>query len=207
MLETWEAVRFERVNQNGRTKPLVIECVKINPTTATSERRDFLVKAIGLPEVHEQSLFCELTGNWLAQQLGIDTPSPALIRLSDDFTKITNSVLRTQGIVLKEGIAAGCEYIKGGFAGFVSTSPMTLEGVSQATLIYGFDILFQNPDRRSDKPNLGFLGDRLVAFDFEMALGFLHPIIGLTYAPWELARNGIGQRHIFSKPLCKRDID
>ena len=207
MLETWDAIRLERVNRSGRTKPLIVECSKINPATATSERREFLVKAIGLPEIREQSLFCEITGNWLARELGVNTPTPVLVRLSDDFTGVINQVLRGEGITLKTGIGAGCEYIKGGFTGFSSTSTITTEEISQAILIYGFDILLQNPDRRPDKPNLGFLGDRLIAFDFELAFSFLQPVIGLTCAPWEVAQNGLGPRHLFAKQLSSQELD
>lgn len=206
MLETWDAIRFERVNHSGRTKPLIIECAKVNPFTARYERREFLVKALGLPEVLEQSLFCELVGNWLARELGVNTPAPALVKLSQEFVSIVNAVLKTEGLQLQAGTSVGSEYIKGGFTGFSSTI-LTVEEVPQATLIYGFDLLFQNPDRRLEKPNLGILGNNLIAFDFESAFSFLYPILGMKYEPWEVSQSRIGATHILAKQLSQRKID
>jgi hypothetical protein len=207
MLETWEALRFERINHSGRTKPLIIECAKVNPATARSDRCEFLVKALGLPEIWEQSLFCEVVGNWLARKLGVNTPAPALIKLESAFVGNANRVLQTERLVLQEGIGAGCEYIKGGFAGFGSLGAITFEEVAQAVSIYGFDILLQNPDRRHEKPNLGFLGNRLIAFDFESAFSFLLPVVGVSSEPWEVAKNSVGPRHILAKCLRNHEPD
>ena len=98
MLDIWEAERLEDVLGTGRTYPLVIECVRRATATPEGERRDpgggrgsdrrvMVVKALGLPEVTPSSPCAELFGSLLARELGIDTPSPALVdlaSLSDD---------------------------------------------------------------------------------------------------------------------------
>jgi hypothetical protein len=160
-----------------------------------------------LPEVREQSLFCEVGGNWLAHKLGVNTPAPALIKLGSAFVKSVNPILQADGIVLREGIGAGCEYIKNGFTGFSARASISFEEIGQATAIYGFDVLLQNPDRGPGKPNLGFLSNRLIAFDFESAFSFLLPILGVANEPWEVAKNGIGSRHILAKHLRNYELD
>ncbi len=207
MLESWDAVRLERINAQGRTKPLIIECVGPDGATATSPRREFLVKALGLPEIRAQSLFCEITGNWLARACGVNTPSPALVNLSPAFVSSVNYVLAQDKLKLQTGIGVGCEYIAKGFTGFSPLMALRAEEVPQAALIYGFDALFQNPDRRVTNPNLGFLGEKLIAFDFESTFSFLLPILGAVAEPWEVSRNGIGLSHILARKLRPHEVD
>jgi hypothetical protein len=77
VLERCEAIRLEEIKSAGRTRPLVIEC---EITTDDSASRELmLVKAFGLPEVDNYGLYCELLGNLLARELGLDTPKPILV--------------------------------------------------------------------------------------------------------------------------------
>lgn len=81
---------------------------------------------------------------------------------------------------------------------------LSQEEVEQATLIYGFDLLVQNPDRRWDRPNCALLAGSLIAFDFERCFSFLLPIIGGLASPWEVSRHGIAANHLFHSVLKAR---
>jgi len=85
VLDTWKADRLERVLTNGRTRPLVVSCSRITPAGDDDsempngdlrDRKRFVVKALGNPEVTEQGLFSEVFGNLLARELNVNTPPP-----------------------------------------------------------------------------------------------------------------------------------
>jgi len=211
MLSEWNAVGFREIMLGGRTKPLVIECQRVmSPTLSTDapslpERREFLVKALGNPEVDNALIIKELLGNILARAYGLTTPEPALIYISEPFTNAVNPILRRNGhqFQIAPGPAAGCEYFRGGF--HPPTSSMSKEEVAPLAALYGFDLVFQNPDRMPERPNCGMLGKKLVAFDFDQCFSFLY-LIGSFGEPWEVSKHGIGPKHIaFTKLKNSRE--
>ncbi len=88
----------------------------------------------------------------------------------------------------------------------IPTSHFSLEELEQAALIYGFDLLTQNSDRRIGKPNSALHNDQIVAFDFELCFSFLLPIIGQK-SPWMVSQHGINSRHIFRSMLKRTTPD
>jgi hypothetical protein len=210
VIETWEAQRFEKVLEVGRTRPLVVDCAYYSPASSDEENSEsppdhrlMVVKSLGHPEVTETSLFCEVFGNLLARELSVATPIPALVNLSPEFVQAVAPLLAEYGISLTAGLGSGCEYLHGGLTPAVPGAFLTQEEVEQATLIYGFDLLVQNPDRRRDKPNCASLAGSLIAFDFEMCFSFLLPIVGQA-PPWEVSRHGIAVNHLFHSVLKAR---
>lgn len=206
MLDTWFATRYEAVLKSGRTKPLVLNCHRKTEDSTLPESKRFVVKCMGLPEVTERSLFCEAIGNLLARELGVNTPAPALIDLGGTFVDVANLMLARDGLRIQEGLGVGCEYVQGGFTGPIVGTPLAPEEVPQATLLYGFDLLVQNPDRTPDRTNCFFRGHELLAFDFETAFSFLL-LIGQQYSPWEVSKHGLGSRHLFQRPLRRSQVD
>lgn len=186
--------------------PLVLNCLRTAENSPIPEQRRFVVKCQDLPRINPLTLYGEVVGNLSARSLGIDTPAPALIELGNTFTNVTNILLAPRGLHLREGIGVGCEYFQGGFTSPIYGSPLAPEEVPQATLLYGFDLLVQNPDRRRDKPNCGFRGSRLIAFDFEMSFSFLY-LVGPQPEAWEVSRHGIAQNHLFQRSLRQREVN
>jgi hypothetical protein len=196
VLKTWFALRYDHILEGGRTKPLVVDC------SLDGERRLFVAKIPGLPEVDQRTVCRELLGNLVAQRLGVNVPAPALIEISEEFVAAVNPDLREKRVQIKPGMAAGCEYVSGGLASFLPqylTSPL----LPDAALIYAFDGLVQNPDRTSQRPNCAVLADRLLAYDFDMAFSFLYAI-GISFRAWEVSRHGIADRHLFRDRLRGR---
>lgn len=212
MTETWEARRFEKVLEAGRTRPLVVDCAYYPPASSNEtdtsasppDHRLMVVKSLGHPEVTEISLFSEVFGNVLARELGVATPTPALVNLSPEFVDAVGPLVAEYGVSLTPGLGSGCEYLYGGLTPAIPGGFLTQEEVQQATLIYGFDLLVQNPDRRRDKPNCASLAGSLIAFDFERCFSFLLPIIGGLAQPWEVSRHGIAGTHLFHSVLKAR---
>lgn len=206
-MEIWDARRIDKLLEVGRTHPLIAECA--GPLPENTERRSFVIKAMGLPEIHEVSLCSELTGNLLARLIGVDTATPALIHLSPEFVKSSQDVLaRNPGLVasstkLLPGYGAGCEFLSQGFFPIMPDTRLTENELPQAACIYVYDMLSQNPDRSFEtgrKPNCAHYGQRLIAYDFELSFSFLFAISAQDKA-WEITRHGLSANHIFHKQL------
>jgi hypothetical protein len=212
MLKQWNAMSFRSVMDNGRTKPLVLECVQIPDSilidldTPAAQRREFVVKAIGNPEVDESLIIRELLGNILARSYGLITPEPALIRISEPFANTVNPILsRKYGFQIAPGIAAGCEFIRGGLTPPPTNLFFTQEELASLAVLFGFDLVAQNPDRLPLRPNFGLMGKNVVAFDFDQCFSFLYLIFS-PGQPWEVSKHGIAQKH-FCYPSLKAARD
>jgi hypothetical protein len=170
------------------------------------ERREFVVKAIGNPEVDESLIIKELLGNILARSYGLTTPEPGLIHISDTFAESVNPTLWSKyGFQISSGIAAGCEFIRGGLTPPPANVFFTQAELASLAVLYGFDLVTQNPDRLPNRPNFGLMGKDVVAFDFDQCFSFLYLIFSLGQ-PWEVSKHGIAQKH-FCYPSLKNARD
>lgn len=205
MLIKCDALSLIDIKRNGTTKPLVIDCEY--SVENIPYRKTLLVKANGLPRITDLDLYCEVLGNLLAREFGIYTPKPFIVRIDDDFIKATRKPLWEENIKLQEGVGIGCEYFSQGFTIVKSNMFLSKEKFEQAVMIYGFDLLTQNPDRRETNPNCAIKGDRIVAFDFEKSLSFLFHILGQKSEPWELSKFNMSNndRHIFKSNLKAKE--
>lgn len=87
-LTHWHGVGFEQVLPEGRTHPLVISC---HLEGDEASRASKVIKAIGCPEImREWLLVCEVVGNAVAREMGILTPEPCIVYLSEEVTKSLN---------------------------------------------------------------------------------------------------------------------
>lgn len=192
------ATRFEHVITEGRTHPLVLAC---RSDRASGPEQRFLVKAIGCPEVRSSwQLVTETVGNAIARRMGVLTPVPAVVEISDVMARLVNRSLEGGGhsFKIEAGLAAGCEFIPG-LANFTVGQRLNPEMRNQAVRIFTFDMLSQNPDRRRDKVNCGLTKSGLIAFDFELCFAhkFLHVIGGDRIEPWEPSAAQISRNHLF----------
>ena len=190
----------------GRTRPVVLACVRQEGEASTPLReRTMLVKAPALPEVVNHNMFCEAVGNLMARAVGVQTAEPAIVDLAEDFVEAANYALGSYNLRLEPGFGVGCEFVRGGFAPLVVGSTLTPDELAQAALIYGFDLLVQNPDRLPHNPNCAIHGDRLVAYDFETCFSFLL-LIGQQFPAWEVSKHRINQNHLFHKALARHEV-
>jgi hypothetical protein len=198
--EIWEAERIEGRQENGRTKPLHVAAVLVGPDEAVSERRVFLVKLHGLPEITEQGLFAEFFGTQLAGEFDIDVADTALVNVSSELLIAAAENLRRWGVAPLAGVGVGAELLQG-LAPLSQVAPAKSDDeLRQAARIYVFDMLVQNPDRRLNNPNCASRGRRFLAYDHEMAFSFLYPLVGRQPAPGEVDRR-IASNHIFHGAL------
>jgi hypothetical protein len=80
--------------------------------------------------------------------------------------------------------------------------------IQVATEVFAFDALIQNPDRRTNNPNLLWKGREIHIIDHELAFCFLYQI-GKPGQPWKV--NGPGgdflNDHVFARAFKGRNID
>jgi hypothetical protein len=205
LLVKCDALRLEDIKLNGSTKPLVIECEYSDENIP--KRKTLLVKTIGLPRITALDIYCETLGNLLAREIGIETPEPFIVKIEEDFIDINQKRLREESIKIKAGLGTGCEYFESGFTPVKSNMFLSKEKFEKAILIYGFDLLTQNPDRTENNPNCAMKGDSIIAFDFEKSLSFLFPIFGQKVKPWEFSKLNFSgnNRHVFKSNLKAKE--
>jgi hypothetical protein len=78
--------------------------------------------------------------------------------------------------------------------------------IHQASLVYAFDLLVQNPDRTASRPNCGSKSGSIIVYDFETAFSFLF-LIGDPPEPWEVSQHGIAPKHLFFDVLRQRKTE
>lgn len=141
MLESWEAERLDTVFGDGRTKPFVAECNLVDIAATSSSTPDterFVVKTLGNPQVNDFSLYNEVVGNLLARSLGLNTPEPALIKITEQFAEAARSAVARYGYQIKPGIAAGAAFLGTGLLP-PSASVISGDTLDQLARIYAFD--------------------------------------------------------------------
>lgn len=207
-LEVWEAEYFVAVNTDGKTCPMQIDCSRRLAPDQPKQKRPYLVKSVGHPEVTEPALLFECVGNILAQHFGIQTPHPALIDLSQEFVAAAaaHPDITRNGINLRAGLGVGVEYLAG-LAPIQKDVLLQLpRELSQAAAIYAFDMLVQNPDRtRGRKTNCALRNGNLLAFDFELCFSFTRLLFGAP-EPWKVDAQ-MSREHLFFLSLRRKTLD
>ena len=83
---------------------------------------------------------------------------------------------------------------------------MSEEQLRQAAQIYLFDMLVQNPDRRTGNENCFVVHGSLAAIDFADCFSFLYSLFGAPTKPWEVDA-GISDAHVFRGTLSDSAVD
>jgi hypothetical protein len=129
----------------------------------------------------------------------VATPAPAVIQVSDQMARLINQSLRPKGysFSVRAGDAAGCEFIPG-LANYTVGQNLTPELRHQASRLFVFDMLSQNPDRRTQKVNCALSQSGLLAFDFELCFAHLFtPIISGAGNAWTPSSSNLARNHLF----------
>ncbi len=204
MLATYDAIRFLKPLESGRTRPVLLEC-ELTDDEGVSVRT-FVVKAPGLPEVEEYGLFAETLGYLLARDFEIPTPRAALVRLTDEFVATVNPVLRRSGLSLLPGLGFGSEHLGSGLVSASGDKHLDANELENALKIFCYDLAIQNYDRTEANPNCLIKDGSIVAIDFNAAFSFLLAI-GNVDEPWEFSKHHTSQKHLFYRALKGKGVD
>ena len=165
MLPIYEAIGFEKVMEGGSTRPWLVNVLEGHKAIP------YVVKLYTEKYNEENnSVLKEIICSNLANQFEIETPSPALIRFSEDFISTLPETLQTELNRKDQRLKFGTRLIESGYENFSpQLSGKYLRDFDLGT-IYAFDNLIMNLDRKIEKPNLFFRNDRVVLLDHEQTL-------------------------------------
>lgn len=199
------ATRFIRPMKVGRTGALLLGC-----QDAKARQYEVVVKLRGR-EVTVKSQVAELVAAMLADDLGLAVPTPAVVDVPQGFDVVVPHPAAAAAIRLSTGQNFGSEHLGAGFTQWPAERPLIGAMRDQATNIFAFDALIQNPDRRGENPNLWSRSETIGVFDHEMALRFLYLSIDHPPRPWiaadQIAAFDFMKRHVFYASLRGRAVD
>jgi hypothetical protein len=167
---------------------------------------EYVVKFRSNIETGNAGLLRELVGNLLADQLGLDSPEPAIVEIQTDLASAMTDQRVADAIRRSEGSNFGSRFLSGGYYAWPDDKLIAPSIKQAATDIFVFDALIQNPDRRRGKPNVLWKGDELAVIDHEMAFSFLLSIIPVARV-WSMEEQPYLENHIFFQGLRHTTID
>jgi hypothetical protein len=164
----------------GRNKPLPVRgfCQK------TFEKEDYVVKFKNSAEMTVEASCRELMGSFIAMELGLFVPKPALVNISPDFALMlkgkSNYIVANNSV----GLNFGCVFERG-YYDILRNQSLSDSQKNQVNHIFPFDVFVSNADRRIDKPNLLTNGNNIMIIDHELAFGFVFDIFK-NINPWTI---------------------
>ena len=201
-IQTFEAYEFNRELPSGRTKPCVVTC-----SGAGHETSEHVVKLKSAVNFNETGLTCELVSALLAKKLGLCVPDPSLILISTEFAESISVPHISSVMKASIGLNFGSALVTGGSSTWPVDKPLTLLLEEKASEIVAFDAMIQNPDRRTDKPNVLSKSQEIYIIDHEMAFSFLHTIGSAHPQPYTPeAFSWFLRRHLFYGYFRGKDL-
>ena len=167
----------------GTTEPLIIRGV----CTKTEQKGDYVTKFRNAPRMSIEASCRELIASFVARELDLFVPDPALIRISPEFVNTLRGQYGYKNASNSIGLNFGCK-LYDGFSVFPSNPTFSTKQFEEAKKIYAFDLFILNSDRNHEKQNMLTNGEDILIFDHEKAFGFVFDISGNSN-PGELIPN------------------
>jgi hypothetical protein len=189
---------------SGRTKPALFGC-EDQDGNAFGE---FVVKFEGGLETGVTGLACELISSLVASELGITSPTPALVEIDTEMARVVpgSDPDVAELIQRSQGTNFGTQLLAGGFRTWPTDKPIPIGQRQPATELFAFDALIQNPDRRFDNPNLLWRDEEILVIDHDSAFSFLYAL-GQRRSSWNLEDLRFLENHVFYRPLKTKPTD
>lgn len=205
MIETAVAVRFDGYVEQGRTGPL-----RVHVETAQGDSADVILKISG-PELSVEGLANEMLGALLAGDLGIPTPQPLFVELTDDFVNSVGDAALQAKLASACPLAFASTDVGSQWRKWNGTDHLATETQGLALSILAFDAIIGNPDRSPSNPNLlrCKTDDRMMVIDHECAFGFRMKLFP-PVRPWQVGNlqpltvRGADSEHLFQLALAGR---
>ncbi len=193
-----QAMRFERVMTSGRTKPIVAECMD-----GVGQAGEFVLKLASGMEQGMIGLACEAIAARIAEAVGLKVPEPVLVEIRPEFCDGVPDHEAAERLRRNLGVVFGSKLLSGGYITWLVNKAIPERLRDAASEVLAFDMFIQNPDRRTERPNLLVRVDDLVVVDHDMAFSFLFALGNLDEAWLDPLEAGI-RGHIFFHGLKGR---
>ena len=200
MISTVKAVTFIKVLSSGRTRPCLMLC-----EDHEGNQIETVVKLRVGKESTTTGLVCELLGSLLADDLDLIVPTPFLVDIDADFHSCIPDATLADRFRKSTGLNFGSRHLGSGYTTWPQERSIPASLVQVAAEIFAFDLMIQNPDRLTERPNLLRKGDEIAIFDHEMAFSFLYSIVKDEYS-WLGKGMNFSRNHIFYGSLKGRTV-
>ena len=187
------AETFIRELSSSANKPLLIRGRDI----LTSEKDDFILKPKGGLRMYAEAGMLELLANFIASELNLNVPEPALIHISKQFIESLYGNDNYERISNSEGINFGTKYLKDCLI-WQDNSNLIKYRLKDLQEIFIFDMLIDNTDRTKIKPNIIINDENIYILDHEIAFAFAFLINPDEHNPWEITDYEKEQQTIIS---------
>lgn len=208
-VKTATAVRFHQVFRSGRSRPCLIVAVD-----ESGSQHEVVIKPSAGNERGTAASATELFCNLFATELGLRSPIPYLIEIPSGFDQLIPEKDADVRPYFADGSGRqfACRY-EVDHTEVAPQRTILKEKLSEAGMVFAFDALIQNADRRVGKPNLLENSDGYLLIDHDLALTFLGGmLIGGVPKPWALDQVGgpsfaFLRNHILYGPLSGKQAD
>jgi hypothetical protein len=163
-----EALMPGEVLTSGTTQPNVIRGV----CRKTLTKSDYVIKFIKAQRMSPEASARELVAAFIAMELDFNIPPPAIINVSPAFVEAMMGKPNFMVANNSLGYNFGNEYIKEGYQALIRGQKIPVELFDRLQLLFAFDVLIGNSDRRVEKPNFLTNGKQELIFDHELAFSF-----------------------------------
>lgn len=164
----------------------------------------YVLKYRGAERMDELACGRELLASFMAMELEIHVPEPAIIQVNDYFLDTMKGSPEYAKISKSEGLNFGSRYMEGNL-NFTRGRQFTLEQEQEAARIFIFDVMLKHSDRNVRKPNMFEVKEHIYVIDHELAFGFLFTLpFLLSQFPWQLNELDVNDaKNHFFYPLLK----
>lgn len=138
--------------------------------------------------------------------MGIYCPTPFTVELTAEFVEVVAKREPSKAGVLRRSIGKnfGSELMTGAIE-WAQDMGVTSSMQNDASKVFAFDAVTQNPDRTADNPNLFVQGDLLAVIDHEASFSFLTTILKPSKG-WSLGSGDFMERHALNYALRKGGV-
>lgn len=200
------ASAYLRKMLTGRTNPAIFKCEDLNGKNVG----EFVVKLKGGIASGVTGLTCELISSLVAEELGLTTPTPAIVEIDPTIAELISPKDSDVAEILRKspGLNFGSQVLTGGYGVWPINKSIPASIRPLAMEIFAFDALIQNPDRKVNNQNLLWKSQEIFLIDHELAFSFLYHI-GRPTDPWKLegTAGDFLNDHVFYKELKGQEID
>jgi len=164
-----------------------------------------VVKLYSGNECTRKGLICEMIAALLARDLDLNVPEPFVVEIEPNFHVGIPDIDLAERFRNSQGANFGSRFLGAGYMTWPQERSIPGSLMQDASDIFAFDMIIQNPDRRKDRPNLLRKCDELAIFDHEMAFSFLYALV-LGQYPWNGKGIAFAKDHIFYDGLRGRNV-
>ncbi len=167
---------------------------------------EYVVKLNSSERMSKEAVLREFLASFIAIELGIKTPLPALLEISKEFADTRKGYDDYSRFNRSIGLNFGSKFLGNNVIQFMPREKKSYKNfIKVLQEIFIFDIFIENSDRTYEKPNLLIKDDEIYVIDHEIAFGFMLDVIK-NPVPWHLnnALLNIIERHCLFANLKSR---